>query len=137
MCCGKSSGCGTYLVIQHIINMVFAIVLTIFTARFVNNPCLCYSALCFIPNWDFVYNDDFHEYAYPCTERTFRKLSVLKALLACAILMLVCNIIFIIAYIVASIRFRNHQKSNPQQMNVAYQQQSASVHVGEIGRAHV
>ncbi|CAF1338338.1 unnamed protein product [Adineta ricciae] len=131
LCCGKSSGCGTYLVIQNIINIIFAIILTIFTARFVKNPCLCYGALCYIPNWDFIYNDDFYDYlAYPCTERTFKKLSVLKALLACAILMLVCNFIFIIAYIVASIRFRNRGQSNSQQMNVAFQQQPAGVHVG-------
>ncbi|UJR29091.1 hypothetical protein I4U23_010305 [Adineta vaga] len=133
LCCNKSSGCGIYLIIQNILSLIFAIILVIFAARFVQNPCLCYSALCYVPNWDFIDDPSLisNYYVYPCTTRTYKKLPVLKALLACAVLMLISHLIFIIVYIIASIRFHKKQKSNPQQFNVGYQQQTATVQMGQ------
>ncbi|CAF1192789.1 unnamed protein product [Adineta steineri] len=132
LCCGRSAGCGIYLVIQNSISLVFAIILVIFTARFVKNPCLCYGALCYIPNWHDIYDFDsiYGNYLYLCTSRTFQKLPILKGLLACAALMLISNIIFIIVYIIFSIKLRMDKSSNTEQLNVGYQQESAAVHIG-------
>ncbi|CAF2778455.1 unnamed protein product [Rotaria sp. Silwood2] len=133
LCCGKSSGCGVYLVIQNIINLIFTILLLIFTSRFVKNPCLCYSALCYLPNWGDISRDDDDDddyFSYSCTSRTLRKLPVLKGLLACAVLMLVSNILFIVIYSIVSIRLRRKARCNTQQPNVAYHQQSAAVQLG-------
>lgn len=104
----------------------------VFTSLFVKDPCLCYGALCYIPNWDSISdigNDDDH--IYLCDSRTFRKVPVLKGLLACAILMLICNIVFIVTYLIVSIRLRVKAKSKIQTPDVVYQQQSAAIQWGE------
>ncbi|CAF0771541.1 unnamed protein product [Rotaria sordida] len=131
LCCRKSSACGIYLVIQNIINLIFATILLIFTSRFIKDPCLCYSALCFIPNWNHInYDDDDDHFSYSCTSRTFKKVPMLKGLLACAILMLISNILFIIIYSIAVIRLRHKARSHTRQPDVVYHQQTAAVHMG-------
>ncbi len=111
VCCGNSSGCGIYLILQNIINIIFAIILVIFTSRFIDNPCLCYGILCKIPSWDDILGSDyysfFENFGYLCPARTFRKLPVLKGLLSCAVLMFVSNIIFIVVYIITYISLRD------------------------------
>ncbi|CAF3716728.1 unnamed protein product [Rotaria sp. Silwood1] len=135
LCCGKSSGCGIYLVIQNTINSIFTIILMIFTSRFVKDPCLCYDALCFVPNWNHFYDDDdddddYNYFSQLCTSRTLRKLPALKGLLACAILMLICNILFIVIHSIVVIRLRRKARSNTRQHDVVYHQQSAAVQLG-------
>lgn len=118
VCCGKTSSCGVFLIIQNIISLIFAIILIIFTSLFIKNPCLCYNILCKVPAWDELANDNYNQYLEnftgSCTKRTYRKLSVLKGLLSCAVLMLVSNILFIIVYIIAYISLRNKGVSNLQ-----------------------
>ncbi|CAF1378502.1 unnamed protein product [Adineta steineri] len=132
LCCGRSAGCGIYLVIQNSINLVFAIILVIFTARFVKDPCLCYGALCHIPNWNQIFDFDsfYGNFIYPCTSRTFEKLPILKILLACAALMLVSNIIFIIVYIIFLVKSRMDKSSNTEQLNAGFPQESEAIEVG-------
>ena len=117
VCTGRSNGCGIYLVVQNIINGLFAIVLIIFTSLFVGNVCLCYGILCDIPSWESIYNFGYNsEYYYSnrCTPRTWNKLPLLKALLACAVLMLASNIIFIILYLIAYIWLRSKPIYDPE-----------------------
>lgn len=107
-----------------------------FTARFVESPCLCYGVLCHIPNWDYLIDGDFDDddddhHKYSCTSRTYRKLPVLKGLLACAVLMLVCNIVFIITYLIVAIQVRMKANSDIRTPDVTYQQQSGAVHWSE------
>ncbi len=115
VCTGRSNGCGIYLVVQNIINGIFAIVLIIFTSLFVQNPCLCYGILCNIPPWEAFYNFEsyYGYYGNRCTLRTWDKLPLLKALLACAVLMLFSNIIFIILYLIAYIWLRSKPIHDP------------------------
>jgi hypothetical protein len=129
VCCGKSSGCGSYLVVQNGINAIFTIILIIFTAIFIEDPCICYGALCRIPTWDHIndINVD-NDLIRSCNDRTSRKLPVLKGLLACAIVMLVCNIIFILTYLIVSIRLRLRTRSHRQTPDVVYQQRLGSVY---------
>jgi hypothetical protein len=116
------------LVVQNIINLIFVIILLVITSRFVENPCLCYGVLCHIPYWDDVSEgDDDDDRMYSCDSRTFRKLPVLKGVLACAVLMLVCNIIFIGTYLIVSIRLRAKTRYNIQTPDVMYQQPSTAV----------
>ncbi len=103
----------------------------VFTSFFVNDPCLCYGALCYIPNWEYVSDLDYDDdYIYSCTERTWRKVPVLKGLLACAVLMLICNIVFIAIYLIVSIRLRVKARSNIPTPDVMYQQQSDTAQWG-------
>jgi hypothetical protein len=103
----------------------------IFTSRFIKNPCLCYGSLCFIPNWDYFYDGNYDDYhLYLCTARTLRKLPVLKGLLSCAVLILLCNVIFIAAYLIAWIKSRGKARSTTQQPDIMYQHQSATVQMG-------
>lgn len=96
-----------YIIFQNIINIIFVIILIVFTSLFIKNPCLCYGILCKILPWDYINNYSyFDNFGYFCTSRTFRKLPVLKNLLSCAIVLLVSNIIFIIVYIITNIRLR-------------------------------
>lgn len=102
--------------IQNIISAIFAIILIVFTALFINDPCLCFGTLCQIPTWDSiesVINDGNLRYA--CNARTYDKLRVLKALLTFAVLMLVSNLIFILAYVICSILSR--RKPPPRTIN--------------------
>lgn len=93
--------------VQNIISAIFAIILIVFTALFIRDPCLCFGVLCKVPNWDSistVLNDG--SLRYTCTSKTYDKLPVLKAMLAFAIVMLVSNLIFILAYIISFISSR-------------------------------
>ena len=99
--CLKSVCCRVYLIIQNLISLAFAIILLVFSVKFIEEPCLCYGVLCEIPPWSCVRDDvsssllwctDSSNY---CTQRTFDKVPLLKALLSFAVLMLVSNGIFI------------------------------------------
>jgi hypothetical protein len=96
---------------------MFAIVLIVFTAIFIGKPCLCYGLLCKIPTWNaesslgsFLPSNE----GYQCTTRTRDKLPVLKALLACAALMLASNIIFIAVYLISYIWLLSKPIPDPQ-----------------------
>lgn len=136
VCHGKFAGCEIYLLIQNAINLIFALILLIFSLRFVNNPCLCYHSLCYIPNWDYVYddingdNEDIH-YQYYCTSRTWKKLPTLKILLASAVLMLICSVFFIIIYLIVWVRLHVNARSNNQRGRVADHNPSTSIHLQE------
>lgn len=66
-----------------------------------------------------------------CNDRTYRKIPILKGLLACAVLMVVCNIAFIVTYFIISIRLRIKAKSDTHTPEVMYQQQAATVRWSE------
>ena len=93
--------------------------------------------MCQVPNWDSLNeideddDDDDLKQKYSCTEHTLQKIPVLRGLLACAVLMLICNIIFIVTYIIVFIRLRIKEKSDNQAPDVVYQQQTASVYWGD------
>lgn len=96
----------------------------VLTALFVDNPCRCFDALCRLPNWDYIDEiDDIFSRRYSCTERTRKKLPILKALLACAIAILVLNLVFILTYLIVSIRLRARKRSRRSIPEVNYQSQ--------------
>jgi hypothetical protein len=137
VCCGKSSGCRSYLLVLNGINLIFAIILLVFTAIFINDPCLCYGALCRIPTWDYINDINIDvDRVYTCNSRTFRKVPVLKGLLACAVLMAVCNIVFILTYLIVSIQLRLKRRSYKRTPDIVYQQQLGSVRWSEQPSYH-
>jgi hypothetical protein len=95
--------------------LIFVIILIVFTARFVNNPCLCYGVLCNIKPWDTYANYFIGQgntnWVYGCTTRTYQKLPVLKGLLSCAVLLLVSNIVVIAVYLAVFIWLSAKPKS--------------------------
>ncbi len=111
----------------------------VFTTRFIEDPCLCYGILCSIPNWDDIndFDIDDDDDIYSCNSRTLRKVPVLKGLLACAVLMLICNIIFIGTYLIVSIQLRAKKRSNIHTPDVMYQQQSTAVQWAEQPPYHL
>jgi hypothetical protein len=103
----------------------------VFTALFLNDPCLCYGVLCDIPSWDYINdNNNGGSSRNACTSRTRQKLPILKSLLACAALILVCNIVFIVIYLILSIRLSSKTRTNNRQLNVGYQQESRAIQMG-------
>jgi hypothetical protein len=98
-----------------------------FTSRFVNDPCLCYGALCYLPSWDWDTTDTISWYA--CTPRTLQKLPLLKGLLACAVLMFLSNIGYIVTHIAISIWLRKKAPSNSIQMEATYHQNTTVVDI--------
>lgn len=128
VCCGKRPGCGTYLVVLNGISALFGIALVVFTSLFIDNPCLCFDALCRIPNWEYIDEIDYiFNRRYSCNARTWKKLPILKALLACAIAILVSNVVFILTYLIVSIRLRARRRSLRRTPEVNYQSQSPFV----------
>jgi len=63
-----------------------------------------------------------------------RKLPYLKGLLACAVLMALSNLAYIVTHISVSIWLRNKANADIKQMNATYQKQSASVDFGHQQR---
>ena len=119
--------------VQNVINLIFAIILIIYTSRFVSDPCLCYGALCSIPNWHSLYNNNNGQdmtRPFLCTYLTYKKLPVLKGLLACAILMLISSTIFLIGNLVVLIKLRNSSGSASRSANSYYQRQPDVVDFG-------
>ena len=131
VCCGKNRVCGIYLIIQHAANVVFAIILIVFTSRFIKDPCFCYGELCFIPPWEEWNTSGSSPLGGSgCTPRTWDKVPVLKGLLACAILILVTSILFILAYLIALITGRAGRRSDTHTQAITYQSQPAIVQIG-------
>ena len=128
VCCGKTQGCGIYLIIQHVINIVFSIILIVFTSRFIQDPCLCYGELCSIPPWeDWANLNDPNSLVYRCTSRTLEKVPILKALLACAILILCISVAFILAYLIALLIGRSGRRTNTNPSTINYHSQPVAV----------
>ncbi|UJR38719.1 hypothetical protein I4U23_031384 [Adineta vaga] len=126
LCCGKSNGCAIYLLVQNIINMICSVILMAFTAYFVQNPCSCYfSTLCVTIDWISVTTDILGFGG--CAS----KLPLLKGLLACAIIMFLSSIAYIIAYIGISIWLCAKRKSSVANTEVKFQGHSQVVQIGQ------
>ena len=143
VCCSKSAGCRIYLIVQNVINLVFAIILTSWTSRFVSDPCLCVGALCTVPNWHSLYNknnnnNNFRDMDEPflCTYVTYKKLPALKGLLACAILMSISSAIFLIGNLVVLIKVKNSSGSPAPSASTHYQRQPDVVEFGGQSQYH-
>ena len=118
-----------------------------FTVTFINNPCFCYDSLCLIPTWDSLFDtnnnnndddddDDDDDYDAlnddeKCLLRNARKVPLLKGLLACVVLMFICNIIFVVICAIISIRLYRKANSNTRQLEVMYEQQTDNLYWGE------
>ncbi|CAF1113769.1 unnamed protein product [Adineta steineri] len=98
------------------------------TAGFVKNPCSCFSStLCITINWIDVSTDILDILGLGCAA----KLPILKGLLACAILMFLSSIAYIIAYIAISIWLCKKGTSNTVHTEAVYQTNVESVTISQ------
>ena len=89
--------------IQNILCAIFAIILLVFSAIFIDDPCLCFDYICNASNLASPY-DSYH---LGCTRETYRKAPLLKTLVACAAAMVLSNIFFIVVYVIAYAKARS------------------------------
>jgi hypothetical protein len=100
-CCNRHSlGCAVHVLVENILSIIAASVLLYFDNIFLNNPYTCYfgSTLC-----NRLYSGDT---IYTQTNYTV-KLACIKAQLACAAVMLVTNVIYMIIFMVVAVRTKN------------------------------
>ncbi|CAF0793129.1 unnamed protein product [Adineta steineri] len=107
--------------------MIFSIVLIVITAGFVKNPCSCYfnTLACKTIDWLDVTSGILGVFGLGCAA----KLPILKGLLACAILMFLSNIAYIIAYTAISIWLCMKARSNIVHVEAVYQNNVDSVRI--------
>jgi hypothetical protein len=96
-------GCATHVLIENILAIIAASVLISFDGIFISNPYVCLYAV------DYGCNraSDFNRGIYDSTFYTV-KMAVIKAQLACAVVMLATNVIYIAIYIYVTIKSRNN-----------------------------
>ncbi len=103
-CCNRYSvGCATHALVENILSIIAASVLLYLDNLFLNNPykCLYGSILdCSSFSYDSV-GSIFSETGYKV------KMACIKAQLACAAVMLVTNVVYIVIFVVVAIKTRN------------------------------
>jgi len=107
-CCRKSSGCATYALIQHILSIAASSVLIYYDTLFIREPqtCLWPNNLC--------YDDQASFSVFGITLGTsvdidWIKFTLIKIQIACAAVMILTCIVYIVIFIYTTIRV--HQKN--------------------------
>jgi len=105
-CCNRHSfGCATHVLVENILSIIAASVLLYFDNLFLNNPYTClYGSTTDCSQYSSSYS--YSNSIYNSSNYTV-KLACIKAQLACAAVMLVTNVIYIIIFIVVIIKTRN------------------------------
>jgi hypothetical protein len=105
-CCNRHSfDCATHVLVENILSIIAASVLLYFDNLFLNNPYTCLYGS-FDNCYQYSSSYSYYNGIYDPNNYTV-KLACIKAQLACAAVMLVTNVIYIIIFILVAIKTRN------------------------------
>jgi hypothetical protein len=99
--------CATHVLVENILSIIAALVLLYFDSLFLNNPYICLHGSVSDCN-TYSYNSSYSDiYSIYSTTGYTVKMACIKAQLACAVVMFVTNVIYIIIFIIVVFKIRN------------------------------
>ena len=106
--------CSTHAVVENVLSIIAASVLLYFNNLFLSNPFTCLFGFsgCVTTSYSSSYDDSPYSYGINNPTNYAVKLACIKAELACAAVMLVSNVVYVLIFIVVAVKTRNLSNQN-------------------------